>query len=239
MAKAKGRDARLPYIKFYTRDWRSNAKLRMCSYASRGLWIDLITLMAESPSFGFLLVNNVVPTCKQLAGLLGGTDREIGKLLDELGEADVYNMTGGDLPDDVRDLVPADMPGGVIFSRRMLKDKAKADKAREDGKGGGNPALRQTVNPPVIPRLPKMSDGVNPATGFPYERVNHGVNPPANPHSQKPDYESSSSKISTEPPRDAALVAGGSAPRGNRPARKTSAEIVAELANAKRMAGNA
>lgn len=57
---------------------------------------------------------------------------------------------------------------------------------------------------------------------------------------QKQNLESESDqKISTDPPRDAALVASGSAPRGKTPSRKTTAEIVADLAHAKRMAGNA
>jgi hypothetical protein len=35
---------------------------------------------------------------------------------------------------------------GVIYSRRMVGDKAKFDKDRENGKGGGNPSLLDSVN---------------------------------------------------------------------------------------------
>lgn len=151
-----GRDKRQPWIKWYTRDWRADAPLRMCSYAARGLWADLITLMAESRQFGFLLIEGVVPTAKQLAGLLGGSEKEIAKLRSELGEANVYSVTGSDMPDDVAALVPSDMPHGVILSRRMVRDKAKADRDRDNGKGGGNPKLTQPdnqgVNPPANPQ---------------------------------------------------------------------------------------
>lgn len=163
MARANGREKRLSWIKFYTRDWRADAPLRMCSYAARGLWADLITLMAESPAFGFLLVEGIAPTARQLAGLLGGTEKEIVKLLAELGAANVYSITGQPMPEDVAALVPAWMPAGVMVSRRMVRDKARADRDHRNGKGGGNPNLTTTDNP---------SD--NPPD-------NPGVNPPPNP----------------------------------------------------------
>ncbi len=172
MAKANGRDQRQAWIKWYTRDWRADAPLRMCSYAARGLWADLLTLMAESRHFGFLLVEGVIPTAKQLSGLLGGNEREITKLKTELGEANVFSVTGADMPEDVAALVPAEMPAGVMLSRRMVRDKAKSDKDRENGKGGGNPNLSPDDNP--------------------------GVNPQANPQSQKSEIRSSEAKASAQ-----------------------------------------
>jgi 5-methylcytosine-specific restriction endonuclease McrA len=310
-------DKRKPWIKFYTRDWRSNAKLRMCSYAARGLWVDLITLMAESPVFGFLLVKNVAPTTRQLMGLLGGTERQIADLLDELGEADVYSMTGGAaLPEDVLPLIPADMPGGVIFSRRMLRDKAKADASRKNGPLGGNPDIprgvmpkedrsrpfRRSDSPGKTRRIFDMHGGhchwcgrallFNPDGGpngfhvdhvraicdggtndesnlvpscaacnhsrarldivgrarmVPFSirqqpeipNVEHRQQPvgatDSNPQSQKPDYESSSSKISTDPPRDAAL-GGGSAPRGSGSVHERVAELA--IVNRRKLLGS-
>jgi hypothetical protein len=108
--------------------------------------------MAESGTFGFLLIKGKAPSPKQLAALLGGSEREISTLLYELNEAGVYSITGNPMPTDIEALVPKDMPAGVILSRRMLRDKAKAEKDRENGRGGGNPSLRQAdkerVNPP-------------------------------------------------------------------------------------------
>lgn len=144
-------DKRKPWMKWFYRDWRANLKLRMCSFGARGLWADLISLMAESRCFGFLLVDDMAPTAKQLVGLIGGTEREISTLRAELGKSNVFSVTGLEMPDDVRALVPADMPDGVILSRRMVRDKAKADKDRANGKGGGNPSLK-----------PPDNDGVNP-----------------------------------------------------------------------------
>lgn len=153
-------DQRKPWIKWYTRDWRGKPALRMCSYAARGLWIDMLTLMAEAEHYGFLLVEGVgAPTPRQLAGLLGGTEREIAKLLAELRDANVYSVTGGELAAKIAELVPADMPAGVILSRRMVRDKAKADRDRTNGSGGGNPKLRGKVNPGVNPHAnPQRSE---------------------------------------------------------------------------------
>lgn len=152
-------EKRKPWMKWYTRDWRADPPLRMCSYAARGLWVDLLSLMAESRVFGFLLVEGVVPTARQLAGLLGGTEKEITRLRHELQDANVFSVTGCEMPDDVKALVPDDMPHGVILSRRMVRDKAKADKDRDNGKTGGNPKLRgqdnREVNPPANPQRPE------------------------------------------------------------------------------------
>ena len=144
-------DKRQPWMKWYTRDWRANPKLRMCSFAARGLWADLLSLMYEGAVCGFLLIEGVIPTAKQLTGLLGGTEREIKALLAELGQANVYSVTGQPMPEDVEALVPTDTPDGVILSRRMVRDVAKAARDRANGKGGGNPQLNGPVKGGVNP----------------------------------------------------------------------------------------
>lgn len=148
MAKA---EKRLPWFKFKTRDWRASAKLRLCSFAARGLWIDLLSLMSEAAPRGFLLVEGVAPSPQQLTGLIGGSAAEIAKHLKELGATKVYSVTGQPMPDDVASLIPGDMPEGVILSRRMVRDEAKAARDKANGSGGGNPTLKG-VNPPPNPQ---------------------------------------------------------------------------------------
>jgi len=145
-------EKRQPWMKWHTRDWRADVPLRMCSYAARGLWVDLLSLMHESATYGFLLVEGVIPTVRQLAGLLGGSERKIKPLLMELGKANVYSVTGKPMPEDVEALVPTGMPDGVIFSRRMVRDKAKADCDRNNGGLGGNPGLKPPANGGVNPQ---------------------------------------------------------------------------------------
>ena len=150
-------EKRSPWFKFYSRDWRGNAKLRLCSFAARGLWIDLLSLMWEASPRGFLLVEGVAPTPQQLTGLIGGSTREIAGLLKELAATNVYSVTGDDLPRDVASLIPGDMPQGVILSRRMVRDEAKAERDKANGGRGGSPRLKG-VNPQANPQKSETRD---------------------------------------------------------------------------------
>lgn len=132
-----------PWFKFYPSDWRGDAGLRQCSYAARGLWIDLITIMHEANSYGFLLVNGKPQDARKIAAMLGGTERQVEKLLEELEAAGVFSRD-----DD-----------GTIYSRRMLKDKEKAERDRANGQRGGNPDLIRSKGEKVNPEGPQ---GVNP-----------------------------------------------------------------------------
>lgn len=138
----KTQEKRYPWFKFCGRDWRSSPKLRLCSFAARGLWADILTLMHESEHSGFLLVEGVVPSVKQIAALIGGSEKEIRALLAELGGTNVYSITGQPMPDDVRALIPENMPDGVMLSRRMVRDAAKARRDKANGGRGGNPGLK-------------------------------------------------------------------------------------------------
>jgi hypothetical protein len=179
--QASPKQKRQPWAKFYFRDWRADPALRMCSYAARGLWADLLSLMHEAHPRGYLLVDNVIPTAKQLAGLLGGSEREVRALLDELASNHIFSVTGEDVPNDVLAFVPANMPAGVLLSRRMVRDEAKALKDRENGRTGGNPQVKGAGcgsagngDRGVNPSGQEQAQGVG-------KGVNGGVNPPANP----------------------------------------------------------
>lgn len=43
-----------PAFQFYPADWRNNAKLRRCSVAARGAWIDVLCLLHDSDEYGVL-----------------------------------------------------------------------------------------------------------------------------------------------------------------------------------------
>lgn len=43
-----------PSFQFYAGDWQGNAKLRRCSHAEKGMWIDVLCLMHDSPEYGVL-----------------------------------------------------------------------------------------------------------------------------------------------------------------------------------------
>lgn len=126
-----------PWLKFYPSDWRSDPKLRMCSLAARGLWIEMIALMHEANPRGHLLVNGIAPTDTQLGALIGSPP--VPELVIELEQAGVFSRT----------------TQGVIYSRKMTRDDAKSETARVNGSLGGNPALKPEVKPPDKPHIPE------------------------------------------------------------------------------------
>lgn len=114
-----------PWMKFYPTDWRSDPRLRMCSLAARGLWIELCGLMHESEPYGHLLVSGRAPTDAQVGVLAGAPSEQISDLIGELESAGVFSRT----------------KDGVIYSRRMTRDMKKSAIARKNGQNGGNPSL--------------------------------------------------------------------------------------------------
>ncbi len=122
-----------PWMKFYTSDWRAAPELRMCSLAARAMWMEMICVMHEADPYGSLLVGGKPVAISQIASLAGASLRETEKLVSELENSGVFS----------RDI------DGVIYSRRMKRDYVKSLKDRENGRGGGNPALAKGVNPTV------------------------------------------------------------------------------------------
>jgi hypothetical protein len=136
-----------PFIKWYPVDWRADPRLRMCSLAARGLWIELIGYMHEGEPYGYLTINDVAPSVEDIAALVGRPLPEVRKAMAELELRQVYST---------------DALQGTPYSRRMVRDKAKADTDRINGKGGGNPKLKEAdkggVNPPDKAQIPEARE---------------------------------------------------------------------------------
>lgn len=116
-----------PWMKFYTSDWRSDPRLKMCSAGARGVWIEMICLMHEATPYGHLLVHGQTPNEAQLASLTGIPSAELDQYLAELERMGVFSRT----------------KEGVIYSRKLVRMASKSAKARKSGKQGGNPTLRK------------------------------------------------------------------------------------------------
>ena len=112
-----------PWLQFYPSDWRGDPKLRICSLAARGLWIEMIALMHEANPRGHLLVNGIAPNEQQLSALTGTNAEQVSIWLSELESAGVFSRTDS----------------GVIYSRRMTRDEQKAEISRKNGLQGGRP----------------------------------------------------------------------------------------------------
>lgn len=147
-----------PWMKFYPSDWRGDPKLRACSLAARGLWIECIGVMHEAVPYGHLLLNGQPVTDVQLAAMAGTDASTAATLIVELETTGVLSRT--------RD--------GTIYSRRMTRDAKKAAIARKNGKSGGNPSLSKDEgkSPPdnpkdkgtVKPHIPDARDNTNTRT---------------------------------------------------------------------------
>lgn len=117
-----------PYIKFYPRDWIGDAALRMISPEERGVWIDLLCLMAGGTPYGHLALNGQPLTDEAVS-------RAVGIDIDRF-RAIVAALEGHG--------IPSRTPEGVLYSRRLVREHGKFVSCREAGKkGGGNPALHK------------------------------------------------------------------------------------------------
>lgn len=142
------------WSKFWWDDWSADLALKSCSLSARGLWMEMLTIMHKSEDEGYFLVAGRSVSPRQLSGLVSAPEKEVVKCMAELEENRVFSKT----------------EDGIIYSRRMLRDKASREQAREWGSSGGNPDLKGGssrgdkggggggVNPPV---KPSDNGGVN------------------------------------------------------------------------------
>ena len=115
-----------PWMKWYPADWRADPKLRACSPVARYVWMEMLGLMHEAEPYGHLLLNGRPVPNDVLARLIGVEVRELSGAVKELDRMGVFSRTDA----------------GVIYSRRMIRDENKAKSARENGKKGGSPSLK-------------------------------------------------------------------------------------------------
>jgi hypothetical protein len=113
-----------PAFLFYVQDWLCEPTLKVVSMGSKGLWIDVLCLMARSPIKGYLLT----PTGSKanldwVAAQLGRTVEEIRPLWQELLDAGT----------------PRTDEKGRVYSKRMVEDKSLSEKRSEAGRFGGRP----------------------------------------------------------------------------------------------------
>lgn len=135
---------KLPWIKFYASDWLSDEAVRSCSIDARGLWIDMLALMAKSETHGHLLIGGRPATSEQLARIVGLTPQKTTELMDELYAAGVFSFQKD-----------------VIISRRMVKDertrKSDADRQMRFRNGHVTPMSRSCHAPVTVQKLEARS----------------------------------------------------------------------------------
>lgn len=133
-------DKRDRWSKFWWDDWSGDIGLKSCSLAARGLWIEMLSIMHKAEEQGYFTIAGKGVAPKLLAGLINSSEREVTRCLDELRANNVFSTS----------------PEGVIYSRRMVRDRLARESAKEFGRQGGNPSLKPKrrsndeggVNPP-------------------------------------------------------------------------------------------
>jgi hypothetical protein len=116
-----GREDKLPWVKWYWSDWLSAHDLRACSLAARGLWIEMLAIMARSSKKGLLLANEKPMDSKTLAKIVSESPSIVEGLLRELYDNGVYST----------------LPDGTIINRRLYRESELSQKRADAGRLGG------------------------------------------------------------------------------------------------------
>jgi hypothetical protein len=113
-------------MKFCPGDEEKETSLRLVGLAAYGLWKRMLNLMHEAQPYGHLCTPSGQPIApEQLAALVGARAATVRRLLADLEAHQVFSRT----------------ETGVIFCRRMVRDRHVSEVRSVAGSRGGNPAL--------------------------------------------------------------------------------------------------
>lgn len=105
------------WSKFVWDDWRNDASLQSCDLSTKGLWMDLLSLMFSSERQGYLQVNNQPMSLLYLSKKTGVDKRTIEKKLKVLIKNNVCSLD----------------ENGIVFSRRMVRETRKSTASLQEG----------------------------------------------------------------------------------------------------------
>lgn len=162
-----------PAFLFYVKDWRNNAKLRRCSPAARGVWVDVLCLMHDSDAeYGALRW-----PLKDIIQASGAAAAHVRELVEKgvLKGSDKAGMQYLFTPKHAGKAGPAvlllDAPDGPIwYSSRMVRDewirKQRGKTSRfDDDNQPSRPPPKHPPNPPPD-RSPKGGFGEGSGDGL-------------------------------------------------------------------------
>lgn len=157
-----------PSFQFYTKDWRANSKLRRCSPASRGVWVDILCALHDSDEYGIARY-----PLKELASEVGASLAHVRELVEKgvlKGSDSAYNEPLIYRPKSGRKEGPPvtllDRQAGPIwFSSRMVKDEYVRNNRGESSRYGDDEG--EAPKPPKKPApKPPFGDGSSSASAF-------------------------------------------------------------------------
>lgn len=127
MTKKKSTSMRLPWAQWDFEAWETDAELLLCSFGAQALWMRLLCIAWKND--GYVLIGGQAPSAEDLAFLFRQRVEDVEKWLEELERRRVFSRKGWAGAE------------GVIYSRRMVREKIIREQARINGAKGGNPAL--------------------------------------------------------------------------------------------------
>jgi len=115
-----------PSFQFYPADWSANPNLKRCSFAEKGIWLEVMCLLHDQPEYGVLrwTLQEIATAVKcrpadlrslQRKGVLKGDD-------ETLADPFIYTPRSGRKDGPPVTLVPV-QAGPIWFSSRMVKDE--------------------------------------------------------------------------------------------------------------------
>lgn len=139
-----------PSFQFYPSDWTSNPNLRRCTFAEKGIWLEVMCLMHDQAEYGVLRwpLKEIAETVKCRTAELQGLIRK-GVLKGDdkaLAEPYIYVPRSGRKDGDPVTLVPI-QAGPVWYSSRMVKDEYVRTIRAESSANGVSP--KTAPKPPL------------------------------------------------------------------------------------------
>ena len=129
------------WIKFFGMDWRGDTNLQLCNLEARGLWIEMMAIMMDCIPHGHLTHNGAGMSTSNLAALVRIEVSTCENLLKQLRDNHVFSTT----------------PEGVIFSRRMVRDKYLRQVRSEAGRQGGNASFCSSKKSQIVSSKPSRA----------------------------------------------------------------------------------
>lgn len=118
---------KLPSFQFYPADWRKDPGVQSLTFHQRGVWLEILCLMHESPSRGVLLLpNGKTMSDDALCRVIGLDKQNLTTTLTSLLEFGVASR---------------EPETGALMNRRMVRDEELRKTRQKCGKMGGNPNL--------------------------------------------------------------------------------------------------
>lgn len=166
-----------PSFQFYPGDWAANPNLKRCTFAEKGIWLEVMCLMHDQAEYGVLRwpLKEVAEAVKCRAAELQALVRKgVLKGDDKLLDAPfIYTPRSGRKDGEPVTLIPT-QPGPVWYSSRMVKDEyvrtIRGEGTRFGDDKGDTP--KGAPKPPLGDGPSSTSPSSSPPSG------NVGVNPP-------------------------------------------------------------